>query len=269
MDQGQAPDTAMWSLRSRGPAHAVIHRCLDAQRTAPPRGRLWRTFGGDPVQPAAAKWYHEAIGELRVAEVLGQLGEGWHVVHAVPHSSADAEIDHVLVGPPGVLTLAVEHRAGRRIQVSGSVLYVDGHRTAALPAVDHQARLVSRVLSRAVGIPVVATPLVVVVDAVRITRGALRSPAAVVDARELVAHLRAQPTRLPADLVRTIARAAEEWTTWRPFGHDAMTHRDPGHAFAQLRDEVARARGRRRLWGVAGVAALAVTAFGAASGLFS
>lgn len=269
MDQGQAPDIARWSLRSRGPAHAAINRCLDAQRAAPPRGRIWRALGGDPVLPGAAKWYHEAIGELRVGEVLRELGEGWHVVHAVPHSPADVEIDHVLVGPPGVLTLAVEHRAGRRIQVSGSVLYLDGYRTAAIPAAEHQARLASRVLTRAVGVPVVATPLVVVVDAVRITRGALPSPAAVVDVRELIGHLRALPAHLPAHLVRRIARAAEEWTTWRPLAHDALSHRDPGHAFARLREEVSQARGRRRLWSVAGVAGLAATAFGAASGLFS
>lgn len=266
MDQGQAPDTAMWSLRSRGPAHVVIHKCLDAQRSGRPRGLLSRAFGGDPLHPGAATWYHEAVGELRVGEVLRELGAGWHVVHAVPHSGADADIDHLVVGPPGVLTIAAEHHAGRRIQVSGSVLYVDGHRTSDIPAAEHEARLASRALTRAVGTPVIATPLVVVVDPARIVRGALPSPAQVVDVRALVDHLRSLPALLPPSLVRTIARAAEEWTTWRPFGHDVIPHRDPAPAFARLREEIARARGRRRIWGVAAVVALTVTAFGAASG---
>jgi len=270
MDQGQAPDTAMWSLRSRGPAHVVIHKCLDAQRSARPRGLVSRAIGGDPLHPAASKWFHEAVGELRVGEALRQLGDGWHVVHAVPHSGSDADIDHLVLGPPGVLTISTENHAGRRVQVSGAALFVDGHRTSDIAAAEHEARLASRALTRAIGTPVIATPLVVVVDPARITRGPVASPVEVVDARGLVDHLLSLPRALPPDLVRTIARAAEEWTTWRPFGHDVIPHRDPAHAFARLRDEIARARGRRRIWGLAGVAALTVTAFGAAtSGLLS
>lgn len=267
MDQGQAPDTAMWSLRSRGPAHVVIHKCLDAQRSARARGLLSRALGGDPLHPAAASWYRQALGELRVGAALRGLGAGWHVVHAVPHSGAD--IDHLVVGPPGVLTIAAENHAGRRIQVSGTALFVDGRRTSDIPAAEHEARLASRALTRAVGTPVIAMPLVVVVDPARIVRGSVASPVDVVDVRVLIDYLTALPALLPPPLVRTIARAAEEWTTWRPFGHDVVPHRDPGHAFARLREEIVRARGRRRIWGVAGVAAVTVTAFGAASGLFS
>lgn len=266
MDQGQAPDTAMWSLRSRGPGHVVIHKCLDAQRSARPRGLVTRALGGDPLHPAAAKWYREAVGELRVGDALRGLGAEWHVVHAVPHGGSDADIDHLVVGPPGVLTISTENHAGRRIQVAGAALFVD---TSDIPVAEHEARLASRALTRAVGTPVIATPLVVVVDPARIVRGPVASPVEVVDVRALVDHLTALPALLPPNLVRTIARAAEEWTTWRPFGHDVVPHRDPGHAFARLRAEILRARGRRRVWGVAGVAAVTVTAFGAASsGLF-
>lgn len=59
-----------------------------------------------------AKWGRGAAGERRTAKVLRPLvREGWTVAHDVPLSRGN--LDHVLVGPPGVFLLETKFRAGR------------------------------------------------------------------------------------------------------------------------------------------------------------
>jgi hypothetical protein len=239
MDQGTAPDSAMWSLRSRGPAHAVSHRCLDVQRSARPRCFFGRLFGFDPLHRDAVAWYRDALGERRVGRILAGLGREWRVLHAVPQGDGDADIDHLVIGPPGVFTLT----AGGVIEAE------DG------------ARAASRALTRAAGIPVVARA--VVVDATPDAHDARRS-AQLVPANGLVRHLRDLPAALGPDTVASVARAAEEWTTWQPFVVDTA-HRDPGGEFERLHAAVVGARVRRTLWAIAGASALITSVFAIAS----
>ncbi len=267
MDQGPAPETARWSLRSRGPAHAVSHRCLELQREARPRGWLARLLGLDPLHPDAVSWYRGALGELRVGRLLAGLGPGWRVLHAVPHGDHGADIDHLVIGPAGVFTINTKNHTGRRVWVGGAALHVDGQRTSHIPAAEREAGAASRFLTRAIGARVTATPLVVVVDPAELRHGDTPSPVPVLTAARVVRHLRALPSRLEADVVATISRAAEEWTTWRPFGVDLPSHTDPDDAFARLRREVERARRHRVLWALTGLVALPLAVIGVASGL--
>jgi hypothetical protein len=227
MDQGPAPEPASWTLRSRGPAHAVSHRCLELQRRARPRGRLARLLGVDPLHPDAVGAYRRALGERQIGGLLAQLGAGWRVLHAVPHGEAD-QIDHLVIGPPGVFAV-----------------------TSTPAAAHHDARSASRLLSRATGSRIVAEPLV----------------ASPTHALRAISALPARPARLDADVVARLARAAEEWTTWRPFGVDLPTHTDPDAAFARLHAEVERARRRRLFWGLTSLVLVSSALVGAASSL--
>ena len=239
MDQGTAPDSAMWSLRSRGPAHAVSHRCLDVQRSASPRCFFGRLFGFDPLHPDAVAWYRGALGERRVGRILAGLGREWRVLHAVPQGDGDAAIDHLVIGPPGVFTLT----------------------TSGVIEAEAEARAASRSLTRAAGIPVGVSGIVVDAFAHALTAG---RAAQLVPANRLLRHLRDLPTTLGPDTVASVARAAEEWTTWKPFAVDA-DHRDPVGAFERLHTEVVGARVRRTLWLIAGAAALIASVFAIAS----
>ena len=227
MDQGPAPEPASWSLRSRGPAHAVSHRCLELQRRARPRGRLARVLGVDPLHPDAADTYRGALSERRVGRVLRRLGAGWRVLHALPSGERD-EIAHLVIDIPGVFVVTSTSS--------------DAHR---------DARSASRLLTRAVGSRIVAEPLVVTTA----------------DVHRTVSVLRGLPARLEPGLVARVARAAEEWTTWRPFGVDLPSHTDPDAGFDRLRREVERARGTRLLWGLAGLLLIPLALVGAASSL--
>jgi hypothetical protein len=239
MDQGTAPDSAMWSLRSRGPAHAVSHRCLDEQRSARPRCFFGRLFGFDPLHPDAVAWYQRALGERRIGRLLAELGREWRVLHAVPQTGADAGIDHLVIGPPGVFSLTTR----------GSIEAEAG------------ARAASRALTRAAGVPVGAHAIVVdaSTDAQAAGRSARRVPA-----NRLLRHLRDLPAALGPDVVASVARAAEEWTTWQPFVVDAA-HHDPVGAFERLHAEVVGARVLRTLWLATAAAALIAGVFAVTS----
>ncbi len=239
MNRGTEPDPAMWSLRSRGPAHAASLRCLEEQRAASPRCFFGRLFGFDPLHPDAVAWYRGALGERRVGRILAGLGRGWRVLHAVPQGDGDATIDHLVIGPPGVFTLT-----------TGGVIGAEA-----------EARAASRSLTRAAGIPVVARP--VVVDT-RADTHATGHSAHLVPTTRLLRHLRDLPATLGPDTVASVARAAEEWTTWKPFVVDAG-HRDPVDAFERLHTEVVGARVRRTLWLIVGAAALIASVFAIAS----
>jgi hypothetical protein len=266
VNQGTAPDSGGWSLRSRGPAHVVSHKCLAVQRAARPRHFLGRLFGLDPLHPDAVDWYRGAIGELRVGRALQALGPGWRVLHAVPHG--DADIDHLAIGPAGVFTITARNHPGRRVWVGGQALFVDGRRTTDIRSAMRDARAASRTLTRVTGTVIVADPIVAVVDPAQIRHGDETEPVAVVNARSLVEHLRGLPAVLAPDLVASVARVAEEWTTWHPFGIDGG-HIDPDDDFDGLRYEVDRARERRAIWRLAAVAGIAITTFGVASALFA
>jgi hypothetical protein len=267
MDQGTAPDSAMWSLRSRGPAHAVSRSCLDVQASARPRGILARLVGADPLRPEAVGSYRRALAELRVAHLLATLGPDYRVLHAVP--DGEQHIDHLLIGPPGVFAITTMSHTGQRLHARGSTLLVDGQRAATLTAAEREARAATRSLTRATGSPVAVTPVVVVVGARSIDRGEGTGSVEVLDSRDLVAWVRARPVKGGPDIVASMARAAEERTTWRPLAVELGATTDPSERFERLRRQVVGAQRIRILWVAGLVAALVIVAFGAASGPFS
>ncbi|WP_366889345.1 nuclease-related domain-containing protein [Pseudonocardia sp.] len=95
---------------------------------------------------ADRSWRVGADGEFAVAELLVELNPvslipwprrkppAWRVLHSVPVGDGRTDIDHVLIGPPGVVTINTEHpppprKAGPRRGVGG-----DRRTAAAHPA---------------------------------------------------------------------------------------------------------------------------------------
>ena len=56
-------------------------------------------------------WRVGAKGEEKVASELAKLDARWRVLHAVEVGENGSDIDHVVIGPPGVFTLNA--KAGR------------------------------------------------------------------------------------------------------------------------------------------------------------
>lgn len=234
----------MASLASRPPAASVIAQVLRAQSTAPRRSRVDRLFGRSPLAPDADSWFRGALGELAVAQRLAGLGPEWRVIHAVPVGTRGADIDHLVIGPTGVFTVNTKHHAGRSVWVGERRVMVDGQRTDHLRNAAHEAARASRRLSAATGVAVDVAPLVVIVGASRLTANARSAQVVVLSSGSVAGWLRSRPWFLPPESVDSIAAAASDLATW-----NAAPAPEPDlAAFADLREQIGRARFRRRVW---------------------
>jgi hypothetical protein len=234
----------------------VIEACLAAQESAKPRGRVARFFGADPLHPDACSWYAGALGEFEVAARLSQLGDGWTVLHAVPVGSGTSDIDHVVIGPPGIFTINAKHHAGKTIYVGGSSLKIDGFPTDHVRNARFEAERASKLLRQAVGGPVGVTPLIVVVGSASITKGKKPPTVTVLPVERVHRWLLTRARTLSAKEVMYFSQIAEDHRTWHTDAPPPSDGPDQSRRFGQLQQEVAAARTRRRLWLLAPAALL-------------
>jgi hypothetical protein len=94
---------------------------------------------------ADRSWRVGADGEVAVAAVLGELTEVgwwarfrgreplWRVLHSVPlgdgRGRVRGDVDHLLIGPPGVVALNSKHHRAGRLALHGGQLVVNGYPT--------------------------------------------------------------------------------------------------------------------------------------------
>lgn len=72
----------------------------------------WRRFFDADSKRDHRAWSQGAEGEEAVGEVLeGLSAEGWHVIHDVAFGRGN--IDHILVGPGGILTVETKSHGGK------------------------------------------------------------------------------------------------------------------------------------------------------------
>lgn len=165
----------------------------------------------------AVSWQRGLDGELVVGQMLADLvrrDPRWRVLHSVPVGSRGADIDHVLVGPGGVLTLNTKHHPGGRVFVANDAVLVNGTRYPYVRNARHEAQRAERLLSAAVGGRVFVEGLVVV-RAQDLTVRAQPADVHVVGSRRLVRWLRARPEVLAPDEVDAVFAVARRASTWR------------------------------------------------------
>ncbi|MBM7782181.1 nuclease-related domain-containing protein [Arthrobacter tumbae] len=92
-------------------------------------------------------WQAGALGERIVAERLAELeGEGWRVLHDVHWPGRPkANLDHVLVGPGGVVVLDTKNWTGT-VELRRGELHQNGHRARRIDTVLDQASAVAALL---------------------------------------------------------------------------------------------------------------------------
>lgn len=157
-------------------------------------------------------WATGADGEVRTARFLEPLhAEGFAILHDRRIPGGSANIDHIVIGPPGIFVVETKSLAGD-LRIRGGAVYVSGHRkTAMIEEAKREALAVQVALAlelEALGLAVV--PVVCVhranlpwlgggVDGVRIVSG-----------RELVKRLRKAPIRLGPEEADRLVRAADQ-----------------------------------------------------------
>lgn len=114
----------------------------------------------------ATSWEVGAKGELIVGARLDKLKrDGWGVLPSVELRSG-ADIDHVVIGPPGVFTINTKHHKDARIKVGDRVVWVNGfEQRHYIRNSVHEADSAARRLTRACGMSVKVTPVLAFVGA--------------------------------------------------------------------------------------------------------
>ncbi|MFA9444468.1 NERD domain-containing protein [Egicoccus sp. AB-alg6-2] len=106
-------------------------------------------------------WRRGAEGEEVVARRLERLPRPWAVVHDLTVGRRGANLDHLVLGPAGIFVLNTKNLTGCLTVYDHAVLQ-NGHKTAFVPAALREARTVQDRLSTALGRPVHAWSVLVV-----------------------------------------------------------------------------------------------------------
>ncbi len=171
---------------------------------------ILRAFGAHSDERA---WRRGAEGEEEVAYQLRKLGEGWHVLHSVPVGKGDTDIDHVVIGPPGVFTLNTKNHLGGRVSVNAKAVYVNGQYQPYIAKSRAEGKRATKLLSTACGHVVAARPLIVIMaNDLRIK--ASPEDVGVVGRKRISKWLASQRPILTNDSVEAIYAIARRRSTW-------------------------------------------------------
>ncbi|MEV7597889.1 nuclease-related domain-containing protein [Kitasatospora sp. NPDC089797] len=153
-------------------------------------------------------------GEQIVGARLEPLkAAGWKVLHGVPLPSG-ADIDHVVVGPPGVFTINSKHHPGATVWVGEKIVKINRNSFPYLENSEFEASRTAKLLTEWCGFEVPVHPIIAVVGAQKITLGAT-SGVTVVDGEQIASALPSRPAVLSpnrVDRVFTIARHRHVWS---------------------------------------------------------
>lgn len=226
--------------------------CLRVQADVAPRSAFARFLGRSPLSDDSRPWYLGALGELDVAARLESLHDGWTVLHSVPVGTRGSDIDHVLVGPPGVFTINSKFHEGARVWVGSRRLLVNGQKTDHLRNTRYEVARTQKLLSISVGAEVPVRGAIVIVGAKEIRIREQPDDVAVLGAPQLVRWLKKQKHLLEPEQVEAVTAAVRDQATW---SNDPNPLSDTS-AFPALRREVDSARRTRMTWGIAVVVAV-------------
>lgn len=166
---------------------------------------------------AYSTWERGAIGERLVADELAKLvhkDPRWGFIHSIPVGAKGSDIDHLVIGPGGVFSINTKYHKGCNIWVGGETIMVNGARQPYVRNSRHEANRVSRLLSSASGLDVLATGLVVPVAATGFTVKKQPDDIRVVNRGRLVRFLRQTPDVLAPATVATLFEYARLSSTW-------------------------------------------------------
>ena len=253
------------SLRGRVPGQVAMSEVVAVQLDVPSRSRLARIFGRSPLTPQTRPIYRAALGELLVGDMLDNLGPRWDVLHVVPLDSCERDIDHLVIGPPGVFTITTENFPGQELRVNGETLSVGSRQFDHIRIARELGEGAAERLSTALGRPVEVTPLIVAVTPTKLVLREQPSSVSVVTSRGLLHHLEKLDATLSGADVASISDFADRHSTWDMPQETAQDPQKLGASFAALREEVQDATEARLFWTIVGLGTVAIVVWLSAS----
>lgn len=209
----QGPPSADLAANSAGDAAQA--RADELRRSRSWAGRLAALFG---ARNEARSFAFGAQGERIVGRKLDRWAarDGWHVLHAVPVGRRGADIDHVLIGRFGVVTINTKRTRGR-VWVAESGMVVNGTKVDYLRNSRHEAKRARELMATALGRHVPVHPVIVFVGAKGYTvkNGGPRDVTVLPRVKGLRRWLRRQGPMLTDDQVAALYTAARDPAAWQ------------------------------------------------------
>jgi hypothetical protein len=154
--------------------------------------------------PEARAWQRGAAGERHVARLLEPLvQQGWGVNHDLRVPGSRANIDHVVVGPPGVFVIDAKHYRGR-LRLSRDGMLWHGRYLLA-PTLSTTRWEADKLQARIGAADIAVVPIVAVVGAAVSYGQVTAHDVTVVPARRLPGLLRSLPPTLTPERAREVA----------------------------------------------------------------
>ena len=210
-------ETVDWhDVRNTAPGAAAREQAKALQQAAPIRIFVNRILGAHTDERS---WRIGADGEEAVAAKLAKLGPSWRVTHAVRVGNKGSDIDHVVIGPPGVFTVNTKHHPDANVWVANTTFLINGSYHPYVRNSRNEAARASRLLEAVAKRPVAVQGIIAVVGA----RGGFTvkeqprdGTVYVIGRRNLTGYLTSLPVRLSADDVDAMYMLASRSTTWQP-----------------------------------------------------
>ncbi|WP_433337086.1 nuclease-related domain-containing protein [Spirillospora sp. CA-294931] len=202
-------------LAQNRPGEAAAAHAKALRRQKPVRSALELMVGAKTEARAFAVG---ASGERYLGKRLDKWARrgGWHVLHSVPVGTKGADIDHVLIGPFGVVTVNTKTTRGS-VWVGGEGLVVNGADVPYVRNSRHEAQRTRELLAVACGrhVPVLSAIVFVGAEEFTVRGGGPKDVAVLSDAKALRKWLRRRGTVLPPDQVSRVYESARRPGTWR------------------------------------------------------
>ncbi|WP_426731281.1 nuclease-related domain-containing protein [Myxococcus faecalis] len=160
-------------------------------------------------------WRIGAEGEELVGASLDPLrSHGWYVEHDVRIGARGANVDHLVIGPPGVIAINTKAVSGA-VTVAGPNLYVNGFPTDFIEKQECEAQRVRSCLIEATRRRSLWVQGLLVFVRERPVIKATPRHVGILHISELLPVLQALPSKLEAREVAELVRAAQRNETWR------------------------------------------------------
>lgn len=163
-------------------------------------------------------WRVGADGEEAIGSRLDKLTKhGWYVLHAVPVGNRGSDIDHVVIGPGGVFTVNTKKHPGKKVWVGGGTVMVNGQRVPYIRNSEFEADRAEKLLSRAVGFPVLVKPVLIFTTGTLIPDVTIKKKpdrVIILDRMDVPGAFKRADGRLDGEQVDTVYAAARRSTTW-------------------------------------------------------
>jgi Nuclease-related domain len=187
-------------LAATGPDLPMVARLAVSLAAA---GGAWWRLRFRP-SPETRAWQRGAAGERHVGRLLEPLvRQGWGVQHDLRVPGSKANIDHVVIGPPGIFAIDAKHYSGRlRLSRDGLLWHGRYLLSPALSTVRWEA---DKLQARVGAADIAVVPVVAVVGATVPYGQVTAHDVTVVPARRLPGLLRSLPPSLTPERAREVA----------------------------------------------------------------